>query len=74
MELILFSNGKLSGDSQLLGYGKAQLDEMIKRRNVKSAVLIPYAVIRSSHEERVKELKSVLGIDVKSINDFADPV
>ena len=74
MELILFSNGKLSGDSQLLGYGKAQLDEMIKRRNVKSAVLIPYAVIRSSHEERVKELKSVRGIDVKSINDFADPV
>jgi dipeptidase E len=73
MELFLLSNGKLSGESELLGYAKAQLLEMIERSNIKSAVLIPYALIRSDYDQRAAELAQTLGIKVTSIHHAASP-
>lgn len=73
MELVLLSNGKLSGDSELLGYAKTQLHDLIKRCKVTSAVLIPYAVIRGDYDERAEQVANTLGIKVTSIHHFADP-
>ncbi|MBW7984444.1 dipeptidase PepE [Enterobacillus tribolii] len=73
MELFLLSNGKLSGESELLGYAKAQIQAMLLRKKIRSAVLIPYAVIRSTYDARAEELESSLGIKVTSVHHFADP-
>lgn len=73
MELFLLSNGKLSGEAELLGYAKSQLLAMIKRANVASAVLIPYALIRSDYDQRAQELAQVLGIKVSSIHHAECP-
>lgn len=50
MELFLLSNGKLSGEDELLGYAKSHLLAMIARRGITSAVFIPYAMIRSDYD------------------------
>jgi dipeptidase E len=73
MELVLLSNGKLSGDSALLGYAKEQLDALIARCSVKSAILIPYAVIRGDYDERAAQVAETLGIKVTSIHHFDNP-
>ena len=73
MELVLLSNGKLSGDSALLGYAKSQLDALIKRCGIKSAVLVPYAVIRGDYDERAAQVAETLGIKVTSIHHFSNP-
>jgi len=73
MELVLLSNGKLSGESVLLGYAKKQLDELIQRCQIKSAVLVPYAVIRGDYDERAAQVAETLGIKVTSIHHFTDP-
>lgn len=73
MELFLLSNGKLSGESELLGYAKESLLAMIKQRNVRSALLIPYALIRSDYDARAQDLTATLGIDVTSIHHAASP-
>lgn len=73
MELVLLSNGKLSGDSALLGYAKSQLDALIKRCGIKSAVLVPYAVIRGDYDERAAQVAETLGIKVTSIHHFPNP-
>lgn len=73
MELFLLSNGKLSGEAELLGYAKSQLLAMIKRRNITSAVFIPYALIRSDYDQRAQELAQTLGIKVTSIHHAESP-
>lgn len=73
MELFLLSNGKVSGESELLGYAKAQIQAMLLRRKIRSAVLVPYAVIRSTYDARASELESSLGIQVTSLHHFAEP-
>lgn len=73
MELFLLSNGKLSGEAELLGYAKSQLLAMIARRGIKSAVFIPYALIRYDYDQRAQELAQTLGIEVTSIHHAASP-
>lgn len=73
MELFLLSNGKLSGEAELLGYAKEPLLEMVARRRLTSALLIPYALIRSDYDERARELTQTLGIPVSSIHHAASP-
>lgn len=73
MELFLLSNGKLSNDSQPLGYAHEQIKAMFKARNIDSAVLIPYALVRSDYDERAAELAHALGIKVGSIHHAGDP-
>ncbi|MCC3704658.1 dipeptidase PepE [Rouxiella badensis] len=73
MELFLLSNGKLSGDSQLLGYAHQQIKAMFEARNITSAVFIPYAIIRGDYDERARDLEQSLGIKIESIHHSAVP-
>lgn len=73
MELFLLSNGKISGESALLSYAKDPLQEMFARRQITSAVLVPYAVIRGNYDERAKELEQTLGIKVSSLHHAGNP-
>lgn len=68
------SNGKIAGDPQWLSYAKDNIDSMIKKRGIRSAVLIAYAVIRSDHDQRARELSEVLGIEVTCIEHFDSEV
>ncbi|WP_307746171.1 dipeptidase PepE [uncultured Pantoea sp.] len=73
MELFLLSNGKLADDAPLLGYAQPQLHAMIARRAIRSAVLIPYAIIRGDQQQRAAELSASLGIEVERVQAFASP-
>ncbi|WP_033784439.1 dipeptidase PepE [Pantoea sp. 9140] len=73
MELFLLSNGKLADDAPLLGYAQPQLLAMIARRAIRSAVLIPYAIIRGDQQQRADELSASLGIQVERVQAFASP-
>lgn len=70
MELILLSNGKTSGDAELLGYAKQQILTVLERRKVAKAILIPYALIRSDYDSRARDLEKSLGISVTSVHHF----
>ncbi len=71
---LLLSNGKLPGNPVWLSYALPRIKEMIVRKNIKSAVLVPYAVLRGSHDERAEQLSDALGIKVTSIEHFSSPV
>lgn len=73
MELFLLSNGKLSSDSQPLGYAHEHIKAMFKARGITSAVLIPYALLRSDYDAKARELEAALGIKVSSIHHEAVP-
>ena len=73
MELFLLSNGKLADDAPLLGYAQPQLHAMTARRAIRSAVLIPYAIIRGDQQQRAAELSASLGIQVERVQAFASP-
>jgi dipeptidase E len=73
MELLLLSNGKLSGESELLGYAKERIQAVLKSRAITSAVLVPYALIRSDYDERATALSHALGIEVTSIHHADNP-
>lgn len=73
MELLLLSNGKLSGESELLGYAKERIQAVLKSRAITSAVLVPYALIRSDYDERATALSQALGIQVTSIHHADNP-
>jgi dipeptidase E len=73
MELLLLSNGKVSGDAELLGYAKKQILTVLERRKVSKAILIPYALIRSDYDDRARALEASLGIAVTSIHHFDNP-
>jgi len=73
MELFLLSNGKLAEDAPLLGYALPQLHDMIARRAIRSAVFIPYAIIRGDAQQRAADLSASLGITVRSVEAFASP-
>ena len=73
MELLLLSNGKLSGESELLGYAKERIQAVLKSRAITSAVLVPYALIRSDYDERATALSQALDIEVTSIHHADNP-
>lgn len=74
MDIFLLSNGRLTTSSQWLNYATTQLQEMFQRRQIRKAVLVPYAVLRGDHDQRASELSQSLGIEVVSIAHFESPV
>lgn len=74
MELFLLSNGRVAEDAPLLSYAHPQLHAMIARRGIRSAVLVPYAIIRGDHAARARELSDALGIEVRTPDAFVSPV
>ncbi|GAB2948902.1 dipeptidase PepE [Hafnia psychrotolerans] len=73
MELFLLSNGKLPDEPALLGYANEHIQAMFKTFNIHSAVLIPYALIRSDYDARAQDLEDALGIKVSSIHHAEAP-
>lgn len=77
MNIMLFSNGKLPGNQQILEYGLEWIAEAVERTKAKKFVFIPYAMIRGSYDERVDALQEVLtphGCEVVGIHHAEDPV
>jgi dipeptidase E len=77
MDIMLFSNGKLPGNTKVLEFGLEWIKEAVQRTGAKKLVLIPYAVIRSSHDERTALLQESLaefGCEVTGLHTADDPV
>lgn len=77
MNALLFSNGILSGNKVILEYGIPWIKEMVQKTGAKRLVFIPYAVLRTPHEEYLRELSSFLspmGVELRNIEDFDDPI
>jgi dipeptidase E len=74
MELFLLSNGRLADDAPLLGYALPQLQAMIAQHGIRSAVLIPWAIIRGDQQQRAADLTASLGVSVHCVQDFSSPV
>ncbi len=79
MDILLLSNGKIAGNQHVMEFASEAVVEQIKRTGAKNLVLIPYAVIRSSHDERValvQETFDALGLDCKvtGLHRADDPV
>ena len=79
MDILLLSNGKAAGDTQLMGFAKEEIVAQVQRTQAKRWLLIPYAVIRSDHDERVKLVQAsfdAFGLDVEvvGLHNSEDPV
>ena len=77
MNIMLFINGKLAGNTQLLEYGFDWIKEVISKTKAKKLVFIPYAVIREDHKTRTQAVQqsfSQFGCEVINIEDQDDPV
>lgn len=79
MDILLLSNGKIAGNTNIMEFAQSAVIEQIKRTGAKKLVLIPYAVIRSSHDDRVaavQESFNRFGLDceVIGLHQAQDPV
>lgn len=77
MNIMLFSNGKLPQNQQLLEFGHQWIEDMVKETGIKKLVFIPYAMIRSDYQSRTDELHNILskyGCEVTNIATAPDPV
>ncbi len=73
----MLSNGMLPESKLLLEYALDDIKACFKKEKVKKVLVIPYAVIRLSYNERVQTIKdSLAGLDleIKGIHEFNDPV
>lgn len=77
MNILLFSNGKVSGNETLLQFGLDWIEAAVKRTGVKRFLFIPYAMIRGNYDDRLAQLEQVLspfGAQVSGIHHAEDPV
>jgi len=77
MDILLFSNGKANKEQTLLEYGLKDLQRQVEENNIKHYVLLPYAVIRDTYQNRANDMMTTLkhmNVKVSSISDFADPI
>ncbi|MBD1573953.1 dipeptidase PepE [Vibrio sp. S17_S38] len=77
MDIMLFSNGKLPGNTQILEFGMNWIESMVKRTGAKNFVFIPYAMIRGDYQERTDQLQAgfgKFGCNIINIDRAADPV
>ncbi|MGF1681686.1 dipeptidase PepE [Photobacterium minamisatsumaniensis] len=77
MDLLLLSNGKVAGNTKVMEFALPAITEVFNRKQVKNVVVIPYAVIRSSHDDRtamVAESLNHLDVNVTGLHNAADPV
>ena len=79
MDILLLSNGKIAGNTHVMEFASEAIVEQMKRTQAKKVVLIPYAVIRSSHDERVALVQQTfnhLGLEcqVTGLHRSDDPI
>ena len=77
MDLLLLSNGKIAGNDKVMEFALPAITELFTRKQVKNVVVIPYAVIRSSHDDRtamVADTLSHLDVNVTGLHRAEDPV
>lgn len=77
MNMMLFSNGKIPGDQQILQYGLEWIRAAVERTQAKKLLFIPYAMIRGNYDDRVTALQDILGpmgCEVTGIHQADDPV
>ncbi|MDR0483960.1 MAG: dipeptidase PepE [Alphaproteobacteria bacterium] len=77
MDILLYSNGKANKDQNLLEYGLKDLQRQVEENKIKNYVLIPYAIIRDTYQNRANDLMKTLAhmnVKVSSISDFKDPI
>ena len=77
MDLLLLSNGKIAGNTKVMEFALPAITDVFTRKQVKNVLVIPYAVIRSSHDDRtamVAESLSHLDVNVTGIHRAEDPV
>ena len=77
MNMMLFSNGKIPGDQQILQYGLEWIRAAVERTQAKKLLFIPYAMIRGNYDDRVAALQDILGpmgCEVSGIHQADDPV
>ncbi len=79
MDILLLSNGKIAGNTHVMEFAGDAIVEQVKRTGAKHFLVIPYAVIRSSHDDRVAMVQATfdrLGLDcvATGIHQAADPV
>lgn len=77
MNILLFSNGKVSGNETLLQFGLDWIEAAVKRTGAKRFLFIPYAMIRGNYDDRLAQLEQVLspfGAQVSGIHHAEDPV
>lgn len=77
MNVFMLSNGKLPTSKVMLEYALPDLKECFTREKVKNVVVIPYAVIRLTYDDRVNSVKESLkgmDLDIRGIHEFDDPV
>ncbi|KQB03832.1 dipeptidase E [Vibrio metoecus] len=77
MNMLLFSNGKVSGNETLLQFGLEWIEAAIQRTGAKRFLFIPYAMIRGNYDDRLAQLEQVLNpldAQVIGIHHVEDPV
>lgn len=77
MNIFMLSNGKLPDSKTLLDYAAPTLRESFQQNQVKKIVVIPYAVIRLSYEQRLQSVRESFADiipEISSIHDSQDPV
>jgi len=77
MNIMLFSNGKIAGNNQILEYGFDWIAPMMEKTKAKKLVFIPYAVIRGSYDERtalVQQSFDQFDCEIIGIHTCDDPV
>lgn len=77
MNVLLFSNGKVAGNTSLLEFGIDWVAEAIERTGAKNLLFIPFAMIRGEYDDRLAQLNSVaapFGASVTGIHQAQDPV
>ncbi|MGF1697778.1 dipeptidase PepE [Vibrio lamellibrachiae] len=77
MNVLLLSNGKIAGNTNLLEFGYPWIKPMIEKTEAKRILFIPYAMIRGDYDERTQLLNESLGqfgCEVTGIHTCKDPV
>ncbi|MGD8110376.1 dipeptidase PepE [Vibrio sp. TRT 17S01] len=77
MNVLLFSNGKVAGNTSLLEFGVEWVAEAIERTGARKLLFIPFAMIRGQYDERLAQLNDVVapfGATVSGIHQAEDPV
>lgn len=76
MKLLLLSNSTNAGE-EYLGWPKDLIREFLVKYDVKKCLLVPYAGVTIHFSEyllRVRDVFSLLGCEVESVHESADPV
>lgn len=77
MKIMLFSNGKVAGNIELLEFGFPWIEAMLKKNKAKKLLFIPYAMVRDNYDIRTEQLNIALGrfdCEISGIHQCEDPI